>query len=86
MYYRHFLIETTPVPLAYLAGLLSFLSGLGWSLVLLTRSIQVAVTTPEVVAATLLFMGGAIVTLLAVVLDVLFSSRMIVANQDESDL
>ena len=86
MYYRHFLIETTPVPLAYLAGLLSFLSGLGWSLVLLTRSIQVAVTTPEVVAATLLFMGGAIVTLLAIVLDVLFSSRMIVANQDESDL
>ena len=74
------------MPLAYLAGLLSFLSGLGWSLVLLTRSIQVAVTTPEVVAATLLFMGGAIVTLLAIVLDVLFSSRMIVANQDESDL
>ena len=42
--------------------------------------------TPEVVAATLLFMGGAIVTLLAVVLDVLFSSRMIVTNEGESSL
>ncbi len=75
MYYRHTLLETTPVPFAYLMGFISFISGLSWSAILLFRSIQVSVTTPEVVASTLLFMGGAIVLLLAIVLDVLFSTK-----------
>jgi glycosyltransferase involved in cell wall biosynthesis len=83
MYYRHFLIETTPVPLAYLSGLLSFISGFCWTAVLFIRSIQMSVTTPEVVAATLLFMGGGIVLLLAIVLDVLFASRMIVSGGEQ---
>ena len=77
MYYRHFLLETTPVPIAYIVGLLSFTSGLFWSMLLVVRTLQVSVTTPEVVAASLLFMGGAIVLLLAIVLDVLFSSPAI---------
>jgi glycosyltransferase involved in cell wall biosynthesis len=83
MYYRHFLLETTPVPIAYVFGLLSLVSGSLWSAVLFVRSLQVTITTPEVVASTLLFMGGAIVLLLAIVLDVLFSSRTVVASKDE---
>ena len=31
MYYRHILLETTPVPFAYLMGFISFISGFSWS-------------------------------------------------------
>jgi hypothetical protein len=73
MFVRYFIVEANPVPLAYVAGLLSFSVGTIWSTVLVIRSIGGATTTIEVLAASLLFVGGAILTLLAVVLDVLFS-------------
>ncbi len=74
MWYRHFVLETTPVPLAYISGLLSFLIGFSWSIILLFRTFTNSVTTAEVAAASLLFMGGAIILLLALVLDVLLSA------------
>jgi hypothetical protein len=66
-------MEANPVPLAFTTGLLSFLLGFVWSVVLLVRTFSGAVTATEVVASTLLLVGGGIVLLLAIVLDVLFS-------------
>lgn len=77
MFIRYFVIEANPVPLAYLAGALTFIIGTIWSLVLVIRSVDGATTPVEVVAASLLFMGGMIMLVLAVVLDVLFSMAML---------
>lgn len=73
LFVRYFVVEANPVPLAYLAGFLSFLVGTTWSIVLVVQAIGGATTTIEVVAASLLFVGGSILIVLAVVLDVLFS-------------
>ena len=78
MWYRHLVLETTPVPLAYVSGLLSFAIGFIWSLLLLVRTLSESVTTAEVAAASLLFMGGAIILLLAIVLDILLSGSTVV--------
>lgn len=73
MFVRYFVVEANPVPLAYLAGFVSFLVGTTWSTILVVRAIRGATTTIEVVTASLLFVGGSILIVLAVVLDVLFS-------------
>lgn len=73
MFVRYTLMEANPVPLAFTTGLLSLLLGFIWSVVLIVRTFSGAVTATEVVASTLLTVGGGIVLLLAIVLDVLFS-------------
>ncbi len=73
MFYRYVLIEANPVPIAFVTGLFSTFLGGVWSIYLVIRTISGRVTATEVVAASLLLVGGAIVLLLAIVLDVLFS-------------
>ena len=52
LFVRYFVVEANPVPLAYLAGFLSFLVGTTWSIVLVVQAIGGATTTIEVVAAS----------------------------------
>ena len=80
MWYRHLVLATTPVPFAYISGLLSFAIGFVWSILLLINTLSGSVTTAEVAAASLLFMGGAIILLLAIVLDILLSASTIVRS------
>jgi len=72
VFVRYIVKEANPVPIAYLSGFLSFTIGLLWSAILITRSIQGKISSPEAIAASLLFVGGSILITLAVVLDVLF--------------
>lgn len=71
---RYLLLEANPVPFAYLAGFLSFLLGSCWSLYVLFESFGARTQAAEVTAASILFVGGAILVVLALVLDVLFSN------------
>ena len=73
IFVRYVLLEANPVPLAYVAGLLGFLLGSVWSIILVARTFNGAAAATEVIAASTLFIGGAILLVLAVVLDVLFS-------------
>ena len=73
IFVRYVLLEANPVPLAYVAGLLGFLLGSVWSIILVARTFNGAAAATEVIAASMLFIGGAILLVLAVVLDVLFS-------------
>lgn len=73
MFVRYLLLEANPVPLAYIAGLVSFVFGSAWSAFLVVRAFGSRTTAAEVVAASMLFFSGAILLVLAVVLDVLFS-------------
>jgi len=73
MFVRYVMMEANPVPFAYVAGFLSFLLGTIWSIFLVARAFADSTTATEVVAATMLFIGGAILIVLAIVLDVLFS-------------
>jgi hypothetical protein len=59
MVIRYLILEANPVPLAYLAGFISLGS---------------TAQATEVTAASILFVGGSILLLLAIVLDVLFST------------
>tara|TARA_Y100000588_G_scaffold303835_1_gene326448 strand:+ start:3325 stop:4302 length:978 start_codon:yes stop_codon:yes gene_type:complete len=83
MWYRHTVLETTPVPIAYVSGLASLSIGFFWSVLLVFRTVGTSVTTVEVTAASLLFIGGAIILLLALVLDVLLSSPLAVRGSFE---
>ena len=74
MVIRYLILEANPVPLAYLAGFVSFLLGLFWSLAVAIEALGAKAQTTEVTASSILFVGGSILLLLAVVLDVLFSS------------
>ncbi|MGD9702359.1 MAG: glycosyltransferase family 2 protein [Acidimicrobiia bacterium] len=82
MFVRFVVLEANPVPLAYIAGLLSFLLGSIWSIYLVVRAFTDAATPAEVVAASMLFVGGAIMLVLAVVLDVLFSLGLTKRRED----
>ena len=73
MFVRYVVLEANPVPLAYIAGFLSFVLGTIWSAALVVRTFGSSTSATEVVAASVLFIGGAILLVLAVVLDVLFS-------------
>jgi glycosyltransferase involved in cell wall biosynthesis len=74
MVIRYLILEANPVPLAYLAGFISFFLGLFWSLAVAIEALGAKAQTTEVTAASILFVGGSILLVLAVVLDVLFSS------------
>lgn len=71
---RYLMLEANPVPFAYLVGFFSFLLGTCWSLYLLFESLGASTQAVEVTAASILFVGGAILVVLAIVLDVLFSN------------
>lgn len=71
---RYLMLEANPVPLAYLAGLLSFVFGLFWSVSVFFDALGSTAQGTEVTAASLLLVGGSILLVLAVVLDVLFSN------------
>jgi hypothetical protein len=68
------MLEANPVPFAYMAGFLSFMFGTCWSLYVFLESFGARAQSAEVTAASILFVGGAILLVLAVVLDVLFSN------------
>jgi hypothetical protein len=74
MVIRYLILEANPVPLAYLAGFISFFLGLFWSLAVAIEALGAKAQATEVTAASILFVGGSILLVLAVVLDVLFSS------------
>lgn len=76
MFVRYVLLEANPVPLAYIAGMISFLLGSTWSTYLVFRAFGDRTSATEVVAATMLFFGGTILLVLAVVLDALFTSGL----------
>jgi hypothetical protein len=84
MFIRYMLLEANPVPLAYIAGMISFVLGGGWSTYLVFRAFGSRTTAAEVVAATMLFFCGAILLVLAVVLDVLFSAGLF--SRDEQHI
>lgn len=71
---RYLLLEASPVPLAYAAGILSFILGFFWSLAVFVDALGSTAQATEVTAASLLLVGGSILLVLAVVLDVLFSN------------
>jgi ABC-type microcin C transport system permease subunit YejB len=74
MVIRYLILEANPVPLAYLAGFISFFLGFFWSLAVAIEALGAKAQATEVTAASILFVGGSILLVLAVVLDVLFSS------------
>jgi glycosyltransferase involved in cell wall biosynthesis len=81
MLVRYLILEANPVPFAYFAGFVSFFFGFFWSLVIVVDSFGATVQENQVTASSILFVGGSILLLLAVVLDVLFST---VRNQRRS--
>jgi glycosyltransferase involved in cell wall biosynthesis len=86
MFVRYFIVEANPVPIAYLAGFVSFILGAFWSTYLVIRTFPDEVTATEVVASSMLFIGGAILLVLALVLDVLFSIGMARRASEAVDL
>lgn len=74
MVIRYLILEANPVPLAYLAGFISFILGLFWSVSVSIDALGATAQATEVTAASILFVGGSILIVLAVVLDVLFST------------
>jgi hypothetical protein len=74
MVIRYLILEANPVPLAYLAGFASFILGLFWSIAVSIDALGSTAQATEVTAASILFVGGSILVVLAVVLDVLFST------------
>jgi glycosyltransferase involved in cell wall biosynthesis len=74
MVIRYLILEANPVPLAYFAGFISFVLGLFWSVAVSIDAFGSTAQATEVTAASILFVGGSILLVLAVVLDVLFST------------
>lgn len=83
LFVRLLLVDGNPVPIAFLAGIVCFLTGAIWSSLLILESIR-GTTDPGVVSAvSILFVGGVVLLTLAVVLDVVMGILKQQSNQPE---
>lgn len=75
VFVHNLLVESNPIPFCYLFAMLGLLSGSTWTTWLGWRAVSGEIQSTELIPALLLLFGGALMFVLAVILDVVLSAE-----------